>query len=105
MSELGAVRVAWVSPFLNAALTEARRVFWWGRDPTERSDPLVRPASYTPQYVSGFDGAMGMVMGEMTICAQMSRTSVMCFGWNHHGAVGDGTYELRPEPVPVLGFE
>lgn len=105
VSELGAVRDAWISPFLNTAITLNHRVFWWGRDPTQPFDPFVRPTAQTPQHVSGFDGALRAVMGQMVICAQMTRLSVKCMGWNLHGAVGDGSVEDRPEPVPVLGFE
>lgn len=105
VSTVAPARLVWVTRFLNAALTEDRRVFWWGRDLTDPYDPHRQPAHPSPQHVPGFDGALRMVMGEMTICAQLGLHSVKCMGWNLFGALGDGTYETRPEPVSVRGFE
>ncbi|MEM1684754.1 MAG: hypothetical protein QXD60_03255, partial [Nanopusillaceae archaeon] len=42
--------------------------------------------------------------GSRHTCALLSNGSIMCWGYNWFGQLGDGTYEDRPTPVPVQGI-
>jgi alpha-tubulin suppressor-like RCC1 family protein len=56
----------------------------------------------TPALVIGLDDAYAFDVAEQTICAISRSRGLLCWGSNNHMQVGDGTYELRNRPVPVL---
>ncbi|MBU1244547.1 hypothetical protein KJ612_15205, partial [Myxococcota bacterium] len=58
-----------------------------------------------PVLVSGMDSGVSMVScGEIHTCALKTDGSAWCWGYNGHGALGDGTTTNRSVPVLVSGI-
>lgn len=58
-----------------------------------------------PVPVEGLIGPVASVStGASHTCAVMEYGAVFCWGLNSNGQLGDGTSELRPWPVPVVGL-
>jgi len=58
-----------------------------------------------PAPVEGLLGSVSSVStGASHTCAIMEYGALFCWGLNSHGQLGDGTTELRPWPVPVVGL-
>src|SRR6266853_6065230 len=70
------------------------------------------PCSTTPTEVSGFSGVTAIATDDYTCCggghghtlALLSNGTVMAWGDNNNGALGDGTNLQKHEPVAVEGF-
>ncbi len=41
--------------------------------------------------------------GHFHACGETTNKRAHCWGWNHEGAIGDGTKTMRLSPVPVAG--
>jgi alpha-tubulin suppressor-like RCC1 family protein len=61
--------------------------------------------SGTPVNVSGFTTpASAVALGSYHSCALLRDGTVVCWGWNAYGELGDGTTSQgRPTPAPALG--
>lgn len=60
------------------------------------------PCSTTPQPVPGTKGVDRIAVGEAHTCGlRTADSSVVCWGANDHGQLGDGTTTPRPSPTPV----
>ena len=59
---------------------------------------------YDPTPVIGLQGATTIDSGGSVTCARLNSGSLVCWGANGNGGVGDGTTETRPSPVPVNPF-
>lgn len=57
----------------------------------------------TPSVVPGLDAGVVAVAGEHHVLALLADGTVMAWGDNAHGQLGDGTRANRPRPVPVPG--
>ena len=55
----------------------------------------------TPAPVSGLSGAIQIALGFGHSCARRADLSVVCWGQNDRGQVGDGTTTGRVLPTPV----
>ncbi len=66
-----------------------RRVSCWGDTPVE---------------VDGLTGAVDVAVGLDHYCAALEDGSVMCWGSNTYGQLGDGTTDDRTVPTPVVGL-
>ena len=58
--------------------------------------------SATPVTVSNLTDAVAVAAGAAHSCALRATGSVVCWGDNSFGALGDGTQSARSSPVPVL---
>jgi alpha-tubulin suppressor-like RCC1 family protein len=87
------------------ALTATGSVFAWGDN--EFGDFGVvtpHPSEYSPVQVTALSGVKQVAAGLGDGLALLSNGTVMGWGANAHGAVGDGTTTPRPTPVPVSGL-
>lgn len=61
--------------------------------------------SRTPVKVSGLTGGVNVFgAGASHTCARLADTSLVCWGYNGYGQLGDGTIIDRYSPVPVSGL-
>ncbi|MEM9189997.1 MAG: RCC1 repeat-containing protein [Myxococcota bacterium] len=77
----------------------------WGRD--TRGALGNGPGSITqrrPVLVSSLDDASLVVNGDTFSCARRSNGTVVCWGYNAQGQLGDGTTTNSDVPVPVMGL-
>lgn len=89
----------------NCALVKTGSVYCWGYN---RSGQVGNgtPTNHesTPLLVSGLDaGVTELAAGNEHSCA-LTSSSVMCWGKNESGQLGDGTNADRSTPVNVIGF-
>lgn len=69
-----------------------------GRGSLDGYDPM-------PAQVSGLGaGVTDLVSGVAHMCAKMSSGSVLCWGRNMEGQLGDGTLDDRGVPTPMVGL-
>ena len=90
------------------ALTSAGAVWCWGSNVSgEVGSGIFAMNQPTPAPVSGLDsGAIALMTGGFHSCALMESGAVLCWGYNWHGEIGDGTtVQIRPTPVPVVGLD
>jgi len=62
------------------------------------------PCSRTPVAVSGLTGVIAIAAGGEASLALLSNGTVMAWGFNHLGELGNGTTEDSDVPVPVAGL-
>jgi hypothetical protein len=58
----------------------------------------------TPQFVQGLTGAAGVSSGLTNSCAVLTNGGVKCWGTNHGGELGNGTYTDSLVPTDVVGL-
>lgn len=85
------------------------RVSCWGAgeggalgDGTTHQSCLSQDCSFTAVEVSGLTDAVDIQTASYNGCALRADCSVVCWGFNHLGELGDGTTRNRPTPVPTL---
>jgi alpha-tubulin suppressor-like RCC1 family protein len=87
------------------AVTATGSVFAWGDNEFGNFGvPTPHPSEYSPVQVTGLSGVKQVAAGFEDGLALRSNGTVMGWGANAHGAVGDGTTTPRPTPVPVSGL-
>lgn len=57
----------------------------------------------TPREVGGIANAVAVSTGQAHTCALLDDGTVLCWGFNHSGQLGDGTTTTRLAPVQVTG--
>ena len=65
------------------------------------------PGSLIPVKVIGISSALQVSIGDYHSCAVLEDGTVWCWGWDLHGALGDGTTDdpsYKPTPVQVIGL-
>lgn len=91
------------------ALTDAGGVKCWGDKFHDLYDPdrdWENTSSSTPIDIDGLtNGVKAISSGKYHTCAITALDGVKCWGYNSNGQLGDGTYNNRPTPVDVVGFE
>jgi alpha-tubulin suppressor-like RCC1 family protein len=85
-------------------VTDKGSIWCWGS-----AFPMTGGGSVSylrPVLVEGFGSGVQMVSTVHTqMCAIIESGGVMCNGYNNEGVVGDGTTDVRVEPVPVQNLE
>lgn len=88
------------------ATTSQQTVFCWGDNSYGQ---LARPAtvamSSTPIEVTGVEDAVAVSAGFRHACAVRQTGSVVCWGENENGQLGDGSTTDRRTPVAVVGID
>jgi alpha-tubulin suppressor-like RCC1 family protein len=99
----GAIQVA-TGTLHNCALTASNQVWCWGYNHDGMlGDGTISQGQSTPVRVPEVDGALEVACGGHHTCVRMSDGSVLCFGRNDEGQLGDGTLDSRPQPAPMAG--
>jgi alpha-tubulin suppressor-like RCC1 family protein len=93
----------------NCARRSTGGVMCWGRNLYGQIGDGTLIDRWTPFYVEGLVGfAVAVAAGGYHSCARTSYTgpggSLKCWGFNYYGQLGDGTTDLRTNPVGVVGL-
>ncbi len=90
----------------NCALTSQRGVMCWGWNGFGQLGQGDRAIRKRPSPVVGLsEGVSAIGSGSVHTCAVMAGGEVKCWGYNAHGALGDGTTAVRRlTPVDVVGL-
>ena len=100
----GAVGIAAGAGFSCALLADQSAVCWGDDRNGELGDgaPSVMPRG--PTAVAGLTDATGLAANGQHACAIRAGGSLVCWGSNATGQLGDGTLINRSQPVPVVGL-
>ncbi|TCS39780.1 RCC1 domain-containing protein [Reinekea marinisedimentorum] len=94
-----------VGAFSVCALTESREVKCAGRNiEGQLGDGTNDNATETAVTVSGLNDATSVISGAGYSCAIKADGSLVCWGYNLDGRLGNGTTENSNVPVPVTGL-
>ena len=61
-------------------------------------------ARTTPSPVPGLSNAVAITAGEYHTCAALSNATMMCWGENNFGQLGNGSTDNSPKPIAVVGL-
>lgn len=77
----------------------------WGRGREGQLGDGSMADSAVPVDVAGLStGAIAVATGGSSSCALTAAGAVECWGWNHHGELGNGSTTASPVPVDVVGL-
>ncbi len=87
------------------ALKAGGRVECWGRNHRGQiGNGTTSTSVVTPTVVTGLTDAVAITAGDASTCAIRANTSVVCWGDNYAGQLGDGTTATRVITTPVTGL-
>ena len=87
----------------SCAIDEADRLWCWGAFGGPSGDPRSAPTGVPHRIGSDQDTWRAVAVGTGHACAIAADGSVVCWGHNCVGQLGDGTHEHRVDPVRVRG--
>ena len=80
-------------------------VFCWGRNTNGQiGNGMTGGTTSTPAQVSGLTTAEELAVGTSHACARRTDGTVVCWGLNSSGQLGDNSIIQRPTPVVVSGL-
>ncbi len=89
----------------SCALLSTGGVQCWGGNTTGQVGDNSTRKRKTPVSVVGLaSGVTNIAAGGLHTCARTSAGAAMCWGWNQHGEIGDGTKVDRHVPTAVSGL-
>jgi hypothetical protein len=101
-SGVSAIAAGWK---YTCALKTSGGVVCWGENSYGQLGDGTKTMRATPTPVSGLStGAVGIAAGGVHTCAAVVGGAVVCWGWNYHGQLGDGTTTDRLTPAVVSGL-
>ena len=91
------------------AIVTGGQVRCWGRNyhgtlgtgTTDSTDHLHPEVVVNPSSSGPLTGARRVAVGDEHTCVALGNGQVRCWGRNHHGQLGDGTFDARSRPTPV----
>jgi alpha-tubulin suppressor-like RCC1 family protein len=101
----GATAVVAGSGFSCALLADRSTVCWGDDRDGEIGDGAPGATPRAPTAVLGLGGARSLSAHWHHVCAVLVDGSVLCWGSNSSGQLGDGTQVNRAQPVPVPGLQ
>ena len=99
-----ATAIAAGTGFSCALLADQSAVCWGDDRDGEIGDGTVTTAPRAPAPVTGLAGGRALVAQAQHACAILSDGSLVCWGSNTSGQIGDGTLVNRSQPTPVPGL-
>lgn len=86
------------------ALRSDGTVWCWGMSGLrgDGSPYVEKYGGSTPVLVHGLSAVEEIAAGDSFTCARLHEGGVSCWGYNSHQQLGDGTTEIRTEPVSVV---
>jgi alpha-tubulin suppressor-like RCC1 family protein len=91
--------------FRSCALTSGGAALCWGANAHGEVGDGTTTNRRTPVSVAGLDrGVVAIAAAVQHACAVTNFGTVLCWGWNEYGRLGDGTTTMRLAPVPVTGL-
>ena len=86
------------------ALGSDHTVWCWGADGYgQLGDGAIATSHASPVRVNNLNDAVAIAAGNYHTCAVRMNGSLVCWGSNFFGSLGDGTMTHRSSPVPVPG--
>ncbi|MFT3772425.1 MAG: hypothetical protein QM820_44085 [Minicystis sp.] len=91
--------------YFTCAASAAGNVYCWGTNGRgELGDPRAGTSFPLPSPVPGITTAVGVAAGEAHACAWLMDTTVVCWGANDSGQLGDGTLDDHAQATAVTGL-
>jgi alpha-tubulin suppressor-like RCC1 family protein/WD40 repeat protein len=85
-------------------MTLAGQAYCWGRNlEGQLGDASASTERRAPAPVSGNLTFASVTAGGVHTCGVTTTGEVLCWGWNYHGQLGDGSRPVKMVPAPVPG--
>jgi len=87
------------------AVTVSGAAYCWGSNANGQLGDGTQSDRVSPVQVSGLgSGVVSISAGSQSTCALLTGGSVMCWGENRYGQIGDATTTMRTIPTQVVGL-
>lgn len=99
-----AVQLASARGFTCAVVRDGSLWCWGSNVDGQLGTPRSLTATHVPQRVPGMSGVVQVAALLATTCARFADGTLMCWGNNQRGSIGDGTTSQFSSPVRVAGI-